>query len=320
MLGHMAPRRCLEHCRVVNPKAVPHRTLIAGLRLPEKETDLGHGVTLSRPEYSVFWQRVIRLSARPPVEDVMEHLLGPEAEAKPRQEVEADSHVAAAEVVIAPNCDIPRGIAQRSSVAYWLLTLLRLRGYSEARAIVSFEGSWRDFFEESGLTASYSREGDPRQKLGKSDLGGWDLSAEDRDWLSQHWHASAALREDSRFELAEVALVRSPWTDSHRHALLVLWGGLESLFSPAITAELGHQIAANAATFLEERGQSRWERYDRIKKLYSTRSKAVHGEKAKDDWLAKANESYDLLRRSLEICVEQRGTPDIHELKKELFL
>ncbi len=64
-----------------------------------------------------------------------------------------------------------------------------------------------------------------------------------------------------------------------------------------ISSELVYRISLLSASLLEPRGELRKAKFEAVKKLYSLRSKAVHGDALPPEKLASAmNESYDLLR------------------------
>ncbi len=90
-------------------------------------------------------------------------------------------------------------------------------------------------------------------------------------------------------------------------AIAQLWSGIEALFG--ISSELVYRISLQIASLLEARGIARQAKFDQVRKLYGTRSKAVHGEELSDDKLNQAMlESFDILNKLLLVNIE-KGRP-----------
>lgn len=140
------------------------------------------------------------------------------------------------------------------------------------------------------------------------------LSVEALDWVNAQLESWSDLLENPAFRLAVDAM-----TTHHHHANLrmsaaALWSGFEALFG--ISSELLFRLALLAAAYLEDRGPARLSLYQRIKKLYDYRSKAVHGGVTSDEMLvAHIIEVRGLLSRLLCRMTEQRRQPSTEEFE-----
>src|SRR5439155_6948458 len=112
------------------------------------------------------------------------------------------------------------------------------------------------------------------------------------------------------------AIDASIWNNNPVVALVAVWGALERLFSPS-TAELSFRVSANIAAFLESPGTARHTLFEKVKRLYDSRSKAAHGSGNAD--LAPYAETSSLARRIITKMIETRHVPDKKELEANLF-
>lgn len=133
-------------------------------------------------------------------------------------------------------------------------------------------------------------------------------------WVAEHLLDIGDLMADERFVLA-VALF-----NTHRHQSRVrigataLWTGLEALFP--VTTELRFRLSLYVAAFLHPQpGQDRHQAFRRIRTLYDTRSKIVHGAAMKEaDLIRHVEEVRDILGAVLQRAVEQKALPTQDEL------
>jgi hypothetical protein len=134
------------------------------------------------------------------------------------------------------------------------------------------------------------------------------LTKEDADWINDNFEKFndlAAKSEGFRFALA--AAVEWQYASSPRVAIAQLWSGIEALFG--INSEVVYRLSIQVASLLEERGIARKEKFDKVRKLYGVRSKAVHGEELSFEKLHKAMvESFDILNKLLLVNIE-KGRP-----------
>lgn len=137
-------------------------------------------------------------------------------------------------------------------------------------------------------------------------------------WVDAHLESWIELQQEATFLLAVDAM-----TTHHHHANLrmsaaALWSGFEALFG--INSELRFRLALMAAAYLEDRGPERLSLYQRIKKLYDYRSKAVHGGATTDEMLVKhIIEVRGLLSRLLCRMTEQRRLPSTDDFEALLL-
>jgi len=134
------------------------------------------------------------------------------------------------------------------------------------------------------------------------------LIKEDADWISNNYEKFNSLAAKSEgFRLALSAAVDWQYASDSRMAIAQLWSGIEALFG--ISSELVYRISLQIASLLEARGIARQAKFDQVRKLYGTRSKAVHGEELSDDKLNQAMlESFDILNKLLLVNIE-KGRP-----------
>lgn len=95
------------------------------------------------------------------------------------------------------------------------------------------------------------------------------------DWVSKYVSNFAKLVNVPSFSMAVDALTTYHFQSNSRMSIAMLWSGIEALFN--IHSEISFRLAIYVAVVLEAPGPKRREIYQRVKKLYSIRSKAVHG-------------------------------------------
>ena len=98
-----------------------------------------------------------------------------------------------------------------------------------------------------------------------------------------------------------------------RVQLAILWAGIESIFGAS--TEIRFRISLYIARFLYPADASKRRAvFDAMKRLYDSRSAAVHGSKLKGDMSNVVNESADILCNLLRECVVRKSIPDETEL------
>ena len=103
-----------------------------------------------------------------------------------------------------------------------------------------------------------------------------------------------------------------------RVAIARLWVGIEALLN--INSELSYRIALYASTVLEDRGEARKARFNEIKKLYSKRSRAVHGDSMSDEDLVDTVEkSFQLLKDLIVFCCKTNKMLSIVDIENLLL-
>ena len=132
------------------------------------------------------------------------------------------------------------------------------------------------------------------------------LTVEDAQWIHASFESFNSLASASgKFRFALEAGVDWRYAHDLRAAIARLWAGIEALFG--ISAELVYRLSITAASLLRPRGELRVEYAARIKKLYTVRSKAVHGDKVAPDKMAEALEESFVLLRDLLLLVAVKG-------------
>lgn len=214
----------------------------------------------------------------------------------------------------------------------WLVSaMLFLRGYYYALPVAFNSYSWESF---AGQTLPETKEKnklpDFQGGLIDSGLTILTLPADAKDhneiaefdatWIGANFDIfnELAYRSDS-FRMALEASVDWRYAKEPRSAISRIWGGIESLFG--VNSELVFRISLYSATLLEERGERRKERFNQVKKLYSMRSKVVHGEKISNaDILATLHESFFLLRDLILLCARNQHVINNIDIDTALFL
>lgn len=138
-------------------------------------------------------------------------------------------------------------------------------------------------------------------------------------WLSEHFNAfNLMAAQDERFRFALEAAVDWRYAGDLRAGLARLWGGIEALFD--VSSELVYRISLMSSTVLAPRSLARWDAFRRVKGLYATRSKAVHGEPLSADKLSEAvHGSFELLRALLLDAVERGSIRTLDDYERELL-
>lgn len=201
-------------------------------------------------------------------------------------------------------------VAQRQKqIAPWFLEALKKRGmnrveYSPNGDLRPFSGNLLEFHTRIFIPPSVRTDAP---------------TEEDAAWCRSHFDRFNSLcAKSERFRFALEAAIDWRYSKDSRVAMSRLWAGIESLFG--ISAELVYRLSVYCASLLRPRGEERLAMYNRTKKLYSFRSKAVHGDKiASADLADGMYESFELLRELLLYCIEREAVPGEAEILKAVF-
>lgn len=132
-------------------------------------------------------------------------------------------------------------------------------------------------------------------------------------WLNTHFQKARNLLGVDRFSDAVSARSSYRWHPNPRAQLAVLWSGIEGLFD--IQGETVFKLSLFVAKFLEPGDKDQAKRIlSSVKKLYKSRSSAVHGSKIKGDRSQLVSDSSELLERLIRRCIEVGSIPNIEEL------
>jgi hypothetical protein len=138
--------------------------------------------------------------------------------------------------------------------------------------------------------------------------GQYNFNIDSFQWVKKSIPIAGVLYErSSKYALALLSLDRSIFESRFSLALITLWGALERLFSPDDKQELGYRISLNIASFLEERGNNRVLLFKKVRKLYTARSRAAHGNPTEDS--KEFVETYQLLKRAFIKMTNENHVP-----------
>lgn len=141
----------------------------------------------------------------------------------------------------------------------------------------------------------------------------YQLTSDDSQWITHHYANARLLLRNERFQTAVHCLATYRWHSMPRVQMAILWAGIEGMFWAS--SEIRFRISLYVSRFLySENKDQRKMAFDAVKKLYDSRSAAVHGSKIKGDTSAAVLESAELLWQLLRRCVEQNALPDESEL------
>ncbi|WP_138940487.1 HEPN domain-containing protein [Vibrio alginolyticus] len=141
----------------------------------------------------------------------------------------------------------------------------------------------------------------------------YTVTPKDVLWLNTHFQKARNLLGVDRFSDAVSARSSYRWHPNPRAQLAVLWSGIEGLFD--IQGETVFKLSLFVAKFLEPDDKEQAKRIlSSVKKLYKSRSSAVHGSKIKGDRSQLVSDSSELLERLIRRCIEVGSIPSIEEL------
>lgn len=140
----------------------------------------------------------------------------------------------------------------------------------------------------------------------------YSISETDEEWISKNYDAAYALLEKECYQTAVHAMASYRWHSVPRVQLAVIWSGIESLFN--VNTEVSFRISLYIANFLSDDEMKAKRIFEQVRKMYSLRSSAVHGNKTKDNLENAVAESADLLNRILRRCAETRSFPNVNNL------
>ena len=140
----------------------------------------------------------------------------------------------------------------------------------------------------------------------------YNISEEDELWLEKYYKTAYKLLEKDSFQTAVHTMASYRWHSVPRVQLAVIWSGIESLFN--VNTEVSFRISLYIANFLGENEAQAQQIFKQVRKIYSSRSSAVHGNKTKDNLESAVEESANLLTRILRRCAELNKLPDVDNL------
>jgi len=139
------------------------------------------------------------------------------------------------------------------------------------------------------------------------------LTVDENDWIISHFKEAKQLLESERFQTAVHCLASYRWHSMPRIKLAVLWAGIEGIFGAS--SEIRFRISLYIARFLHQNdSEDRKLVFEAMKKLYNSRSEAVHGSKIKGDIGVAVEASANILQKILLQCVINKSMPNENEL------
>ncbi len=141
----------------------------------------------------------------------------------------------------------------------------------------------------------------------------YKLNEKEIDWVSAHFKSAQQLLEIEKFQTAVHCLASYRWHSMPRIKMAVLWAGIEGMFGAS--SEIRFRISLYISRFLHPEDENeRKVTFESVKKLYNSRSAAVHGSKVKGDLAQAVEESAELLRMLVLKCIENRAIPNEADL------
>lgn len=148
---------------------------------------------------------------------------------------------------------------------------------------------------------------------GMTNSSPYHINSDDSQWIANHFTDVRYLLENERFQTAVHCLASYRWHSMARVQLAVLWAGIEGMFGAS--SEIRFRISLYVARFLHPHdAERRRDLFGAVKKLYNSRSAAVHGSKIKGDFSNAVNESGSILCQLVRCCAERNSLPDEEEL------
>ena len=139
------------------------------------------------------------------------------------------------------------------------------------------------------------------------------LTEGDEKWILQYYNAAHQLLDNEPFMTAVHAMASYRWHTMPRVQLAILWSGIEALFEAS--SEISFRISLYIANFLAGNNAAKAkELFEKTKKLYSSRSAAVHGGKIKGDIDDLVSDSAALLNQIIRRCAELGALPNTQNL------
>jgi hypothetical protein len=148
---------------------------------------------------------------------------------------------------------------------------------------------------------------------GLSNSASYEITIDDSRWIADHFASARHLLDNERFQTAVHCLASFRWHSMPRVQLAVLWAGIEGMFGA--NSEIRFRISLYIARFLHpQEHESRRKVFDAVKKLYDSRSAAVHGSKIAADPSSAVSHSQTILCQLIRRCAELKALPDEKEL------
>jgi hypothetical protein len=148
---------------------------------------------------------------------------------------------------------------------------------------------------------------------GLTQASSYKLNTDDVTWITEHFDDARKLLDNDKFQTAVHCLASYRWHAMPRIKMAVLWAGIEGMFGAS--SEIRFRISLYIARFLHPvDADARKAKFDAVKKLYNSRSSAVHGSKIKGDLAQAVEGSAELLNNLIRQSVINKAIPNEDEL------
>lgn len=139
------------------------------------------------------------------------------------------------------------------------------------------------------------------------------ITDENARWIESNFPAAQKLLGNEKFTTSVHCLASYRWHTLPRVRLAVLWAGIEGMFG--VNSEIRFRISIYISKFLHPNNETERKRtFNEIKKLYDIRSAAVHGSKLKEGAIKAVNQSAEILRQLIVMCIENQSLPQESDL------
>ena len=141
----------------------------------------------------------------------------------------------------------------------------------------------------------------------------YQLNETDEKWINSYYSVAYNLLDKDPYMTAVHAMASYRWHSMPRVQLAILWSGIEALFE--VSTEISFRISLYIANFLAGSDTEKAKAlFSKTRKLYSSRSAAVHGGKIKGNLDDLVSESAGLLNSLIRRCAEFGALPDTEDL------
>jgi hypothetical protein len=272
--------------------------------LPTNSFDLGSGIRISKTFIHVFGAYMAAFK---------EPLLGSFHPAPWKSVAGGSSFDVRAELFIPKSTALFQGIDRLNTV--WLIAaLLRLKAVSSLRVPVISNLMFSEI-AESQQEANFLPIELTTKNLISEPLPMRPFDFDHLEWVKTSLSISGKLFEtNEKYSFSLLCLDRSISETRYSLALMTLWGALEQLFSPDDKQELSYRISLNIASYLRQRGEKRTTLFKMVRRLYTARSKAAHGNPTEDS--KEFLETYNLLKEVFLKMTQENHVPTQADFEK----
>jgi len=138
------------------------------------------------------------------------------------------------------------------------------------------------------------------------------ITESEHKWINKNYSKAKFLMDNDKYMNAVHAVSTYGWHSMPRAQLALIWSGIEGLFG--IDSELSFRLGLYVSKYMSPASKEGQRKIIKeVKKLYSIRSKAVHGGKFENQKEA-VKASLNLLRRLVKKCAEKGELPKLDSL------